>query len=87
MQAQLSLDLDPDQPSPYRQRGTNALQAIFKEHFQEFADSYEQKYAPTYGRFRLDRITKVVENFISCGDYAEGVARIQCTNPECRNEF
>ena len=69
MQAQLSLALDPDQPQTYRQRGTNVLQAIFKEHFQEFADTYEQKYAPTCGRFRLDRITEVVENFISCGDH------------------
>ncbi len=65
----------------------NALQAVFKDHFHEFADSYEQKYAPTYGRFRLDRITEVVENFVSCGDYSQGVARIRCTNPECRNEF
>ena len=87
MQAQLSLDLDPDRPPPYRQRGTNVLQTIFKQHFQEFADTYEQDYAPTFGRFRLERITEVVENFISCGDYAEGVARIQCTNPECREEF
>jgi len=46
-----------------------------------------RRYAPTYGRFRLDRITEVVENFISCGDYTQGVARIQCTNPECREEF
>jgi len=87
VQAQLSLALDPDQPQTYRQRGTNVLQAIFKEHLQEFADTYEQDYAPTFGRFRLERITEVVENFISCGDYAQGVARIQCTNPECRTEF
>ncbi len=63
------------------------LQAIFKEHFQEFADTYEQDYAPTFGRFRLERITEVVENFTSCRDYTQGVARIQCTNPECREEF
>ena len=30
---------------------------------------------------------EVVESFISCGDYPEGVARIQCTNPECREEL
>ncbi len=85
MQAQLSLDLDPDRPPPYRQRGTNVLQTIFKQHFQEFADTYEQDYAPTFGRFRLERITEVVENFISCSDYTQGIARIQCTNPECRD--
>ena len=67
VEAQLSLDLDPDRPQPYRQRGTNVLQTIFKQHFQKFADTYEQDYAPTYGRFRLERITEVVENFISCG--------------------
>jgi len=55
------------------------LQAIFKKHFQEFADTYEQDYAPAHGRFPLERITKVVENFISCGDYGQGVARIQPT--------
>jgi hypothetical protein len=87
VQAQLSLALSPNRLQTYSQHGTNVLQAIFKEHFQEFADTYEQDYASTYGHFRLERITEVVENFISCGDYAQGVARIQCTNPECRNEF
>ncbi|MBA7716504.1 hypothetical protein ES703_125577 [subsurface metagenome] len=29
----------------------------------------------------------MVENFISCGDYTQGIARIQCTNPECKEEF
>ena len=51
------------------------LQIIFKEHFQEFADSYEQNYASTYGRFRLERITEVVERFVSCGDYAQAGGR------------
>jgi len=87
VQPQLSLDLSPTPTPTYAQRGANILQIIFKEHFQDFTDSYEQKYAPTYGRFRLERITKVVEHFISCGDYTQGIARIQCTNPECREEF
>ena len=75
MQAQLSLDINPDPATTYAQRGTNILQTISKEHFPDFADSYEEMYAPTYGRFRLERITEVVENFMSCGDYtkAEGV--------------
>ena len=71
MQAQLSLALSSNRPQTYSQRGTNVLQAIFKEHFQEFTDTYEQDYAPTYGRFRLERIMEVVENFISCGDYGQ----------------
>ena len=87
MEAQLSLPLSLNQPHTYVQRGTNVLQTIFKGHFQNFADNYEEKYAPTYGRFRLERITEVVENFISCGDYTQGIARIQCTNPECKEEF
>ncbi len=71
MQAQLSLDLNPDPAPTYSQRGTNILQTIFKEHFPDFADSYEEKYAPTYRCFRLDWIMEVVENFISCGDYTK----------------
>ncbi|KKK89431.1 hypothetical protein LCGC14_2733160 [marine sediment metagenome] len=81
MQAQLSLALGSNQPQTYSQRGTNALQPIFKEHFQEFADTYEQKYAPTYGRFRMDRITEVVENFISCGDYTQAGGARRCLHP------
>ena len=87
VEAQLSLPLSLNQTHTYVQRGTNILQTIFKGHFQDFTDVYEEKYAPTYGRFRLERITEVVENFISCGDYTQGIARIQCTNPECKEEF
>jgi hypothetical protein len=29
-----------------------------------------------YGRFRIERITEVVEKFVLCGDYSQGVARI-----------
>jgi len=57
---------------------------IFKDHFNEFAEIYDVKYAKTYGRFRIERISEVVHNFIGCGDYTQGVARIQCTNPDCR---
>ncbi|HUV09153.1 MAG TPA: transposase zinc-binding domain-containing protein [Spirochaetia bacterium] len=28
-----------------------------------------------------------MEKFILCGDYTQGIARIRCTNPECREEF
>ena len=40
-----------------------------------------------YGRFRIERITKVVEKFVLCGDYTQGIARIQCTNPDCKHEY
>ena len=36
--------------------------------------------------FRIERITEVVEKFILCGDYSQGVACIQCTNPDCKFE-
>jgi hypothetical protein len=53
------------------------LQRLFRKHFQSFADQYEAKHAIIYGRFRIERITEVVEKFILCGDYSRGVARIQ----------
>jgi len=87
VQAQLFLDLDLHREPTYTQRGTNTIQLIFKEHFAEFAENYDEKYAKTYGRFRIERITEVVDNFIGCGDYSQGIARIQCTNPECKAEF
>jgi len=63
------------------------FQSIFKEQFKEFTENYDEKYTQTYGRFRTERIAEVVENFISCGDYTQGIARIQCTNPDCKEEF
>jgi hypothetical protein len=61
----------------YIPRGQNVLQRIFKEHFEEFKEIYEDRYAQDYGKFRLDRITEVVEEFLKCGDYKEGLARIK----------
>jgi hypothetical protein len=63
----------------YRPRSINDLQLLFKKHFQSIAEQYENKYAVIYGRFRIERITEVVEKFILCGDYSRGVARIQPT--------
>lgn len=65
----------------------NVLRTIFKKHFPEFVDNYEEKYAPEYGKFRIGRIIEVAENFIDCGDYNRGIARIKCTNPECGHEY
>jgi hypothetical protein len=39
-----------------------------------------------YGRYRLPRIREVAEAFARCSDPRFGVARLQCTNPECRAE-
>ena len=52
----------------YQPRGINALQLLFEKHFQSFADQYEAKYAIVYGRFRIQRITEVVERFVLCAD-------------------
>jgi hypothetical protein len=52
-----------------------------------FAESFPTLYARQFGRFRMTRITKVSEAFIRCGDYRYGVARLQCTNPECHGEL
>ena len=69
---QLSLSLVPVTARVYQPRGINALQRLFKEHFQGFADQYEAKHAIIYGRFRIERITEVVEKFILSGDYTPG---------------
>ena len=87
VEAQLSLQLSPAKKAAYRQRGISGVQHLFKKHFQRFSEQYEEKYAMAYGRFRIERITEVVEKFILCVDYSQGIARIQCTNPECRFEY
>ena len=87
MQTQASLQLTPARKAVYQPRGINAVQLLFKKHFQNIADQYEDKHPIIYGRFRIERITKVVEKFILCGDYSQGIARIQCTNPDCRFEY
>ncbi|GAH88876.1 unnamed protein product, partial [marine sediment metagenome] len=46
--------------------GINAVQLLFKKHFQSIADQYEDKHAIIYGRFRIERIKEVVEKFIPC---------------------
>jgi len=74
-------------PTAYIPRGTNTLRLIFYDHFPAFAHSYDSLYAQDYGKFRLERISHVVDRFESCGDYTKGIARIQCSNPACRLEY
>ena len=71
----------------YIPRGANILRHIFHDHFPAFAQSYDSLYAKDFGKFRLQRISHVVDKFESCGDYTNGIARIQCSNPECRLEY
>ncbi len=55
------------------------MQEIFKDHFDDFAGQYEDKYSKEYGKLRIEKITEVVEEFIKCGDYKEGLVRIKST--------
>jgi hypothetical protein len=50
------------------------------------SDSYVP-YAGDSSNFRIERISRVGTRFLSCGDYRQGVARIRCSNPECRHEY
>jgi len=83
----LALELQAAPPGTYRQRGASPLQRLFRAHFAELVARYEADFAKRLGKFRLQRITKAVERFLGCGDYSRGVARIQCTNPDCRAEY
>jgi hypothetical protein len=71
----------------YVPRGRNELHTIFERHFPDFCEQYDEKYAATYGRYRLKRIQQLGERFSTCGDYLQGVARIRCTNPECGHDY
>jgi hypothetical protein len=71
----------------YVPRGRNELHTIFERHFAYFCEQYDEKYAATYGMYRLERIQRIGERFSTCGDYLQGVARIRCTNPECGHDY
>jgi hypothetical protein len=65
------------QPTTNVPRGANILRHIFHDHFHAFAEAYDSFYAQDYGKFRLERISHVVDKFESCGDYTKGIARIR----------
>ena len=69
------------------QRSPNALKSIFQNHLPAFSEKYSQSFGTEHGRLRLERIEHFTESFITCGDYTKGIARIQCTNPECKHEI
>jgi hypothetical protein len=83
----LALELQAAPPGTYRQRGASSLQRLFRIHFPDFAAGYYAHYARRLSHCRLQRITRAVERFLECGDYTKGVARIRCTNPDCRAEY
>ena len=85
--ATASSTIPVEPPREYVPRGPSVLTHLFHDNFQDFALSYDDLYAKDYGRFRLQRISRVVEKFEACGDYSQGIARIQCANPDCRFEY
>jgi hypothetical protein len=71
----------------YIPRGRSVLHTILEKHFKEFVENYDVKYTGECGKYSLDRITAVVEEYLKCGDYKHGIARVKCTNPECNHDF
>ena len=67
----------------YIPRGRTVLHTILDNHFNSFVENYEVKYAEECGRYSLERITSVIEEYWKCGDFKQGIARVKCTNPEC----
>ncbi len=53
----------------------------------DFEEHYDDLYAKQYGKYRIIRIKEAVENFLECGDYSKGIARIKCTNHNCDHEY
>ena len=64
----------------YVPRGRNELHRIYERHFVDFCNLYDEKYAETYGMFRLERFQRLGERFATCGDYLQSIARVRCTN-------
>src|SRR6056297_684738 len=71
----------------YMPRGRNTLHEVFERHFADFLSRYDEEYADTFGKFRLERIRTVGEHFLTCGDYRKGIARIRCTNTNCGHDY
>ena len=69
-----SFTIPTARPTTYVPRGANILRLIFHDHFPAFAQSYDSLYAQDYGKFRLDRISRVAQRFETCGDYTNGCA-------------
>ncbi|MCK4906322.1 MAG: transposase zinc-binding domain-containing protein [Spirochaetes bacterium] len=69
------------------QNKKNNKEKPIKEHFDDFEECFEEKYAEIYGNFRIIRIKEAVSGFLGCGDYHKGIARIKCINADCNHEY
>jgi hypothetical protein len=65
----------------------NYLVGIHTPGYTEFENIYNDVYAKDYGIYRLERIGEAVNKFKDCGDWLHGVARIKCTNRDCKHEY
>ncbi len=53
----------------YIPRGRTVLHTILDNHFNSFVENYDSKYAEECGKYSLERISSVVEEYLKCGDY------------------
>ena len=75
------------QSGTYVPRGPNVITTIFKNHFKDFNENYQSNLEETSADYRFEHIVKQVDGLLVCGDYRRGMARIQCTNSECKHEY
>lgn len=71
----------------YSPKDRNVIQVILENHFSDFEDRYEEEYAEKYGKYRLHAISEKVFQFIECGDYSAGVAKVDCTDSDCNHKY
>ncbi|MEA3347608.1 MAG: hypothetical protein U9Q39_00970 [Pseudomonadota bacterium] len=68
--------------SGWRKPKASPLWCLIDQHFTEFEEVYDDRFADKYGYLRRV-ILEVVDNFHFCGDLKQGFARIRC--PECHH--
>jgi ribosomal protein S27E len=76
----------PEKPAIYHPRKPHQspLWKLLDEHYHCFEQHYEERFAKSYGYFRLV-VRDVVQDYLKCGDLREGFARVRC--PDCRHEY
>ena len=72
---------------PLRPPGPEPSSHDLRTPLRGLCDVYDERYAPTYGMFRLNRIRDIGDRFLICGDYRLGVVRVRCTNPACGHDY
>jgi hypothetical protein len=61
----------------YIPRGRTVLHTILDKHFNSFVENYEVKYSEECGRYSLERIVSVVEEYLKCDDYRKEISEIK----------